>query len=616
MPDIMRSIIVPKPFLEQLTGADPLLPAGLVIIDRLEDMLTPASCTSAAVGKRQGSAEEQAALKRCPIAHRMHNTLRYCQYMQQQQHSILDRDQQGSVHASVLCDVLLSCPLLTQEDLTTTSDDRSSWEHKASNTDRTTVPPIGVSSTEQLQLQLSRAYLPLLEPMTAMGSLPLQVKPSLLYKPHLDPMSQQQQQQLVHGGRCTIDCSDSVLQHLMSRGEEEGRDALCAEIRSRIRAEKGSFPPAKKRGLGAEVLAHTQALLQAPGRHDAPSKLGSCVDNTTTTTAAAAVLGYQPATCMRSIELLSLSYAVIESMQRSSSKQFSSICDWQCAFECRAQREADLDDIAHEYQDFDVCLAHLSACALVDTTTSAAAVPKSGKHIHPDPSRSRNSSPMDAVHALVQLVRLTGLFREMDTSSSDLAELTSALGQYLLLRSPIVELHYLHGLEVLDAAAVKDVLEHRSLASALEESINRQIELYERDDDDDACDPTEQERVDARVAELEMRCAQLASSVRDEVRSSLQSIEHLRSYYKSRRKKRSSSADSSSSSSSCNSMFNLLDGNAYVATHHDPKQEVFIKRHSSDNDNNSEVRQHDALLGHHHPVDRCQPLTLSCYCSS
>lgn len=496
--------------------------------------------------------EEQAALKRCPIAHRMQNTLRYCQYSP-------GLDQQGSVHASVLCDVLLSCPLLASpatEDEDPTTDDRASCEHKS---DRTTALPIGLSPAEQLQL--SRAYLqPLLDPMTAMGSLPLQVKPSLLYKPHLDPLSQQ----LVRGGRCK---NDNVLQHLMSRVEEEGRDALCAEIKSRIKAELGSFPPAKKRGLGAEVLAYTQALLLAPGSQD-PLK-PSCVDNT-------ADLGYRPVTCMRSIELISLSYAVIESMQRSSAKQFSSICDWQCAFECRAQREADLDNIAHEYQDFDVCLAHLSAYALVDTNTAGAAAV--GKHPHyPDYSRSRNLPPMDAVHLLVQLVRLTGLFREIDTCSSDLAEITSMLGQHLLLKSPTVELHYLHGLEVLDAATVKDVLEHRSLSSALEESINRQIELYERDD---ACDRIEQERVDARVAELETRCAQLASSVLDELRSSIQSIDHLRNYYNSRRKKRSSSADTIS-------MFNLLDGNEYVATHYDPKQEVFIKKRDTDN----EVRQ-------------------------
>lgn len=572
-----------KPFLEQLSGgsgADPLLPAGLVIIDRLEDMLTPASCTSATVGvgKRQGSAEEQAALKRCPIAHRMQNTLRYCQYSP-------DLGQQcSSVHASVLCDVLLSCPLLASPAMEDpTIDDRASCEQTL---DRTTALPVGLSSAE-----------PLLDPMTAMGSLPLQVKPSLLYKPHLDPLSL-----LVRGSRSE---DDNVLQHLMSRGEDEGRDALCGEIKSRIKAENGSFPPAKKRGLGAEVLAYTQALLQAPGRDD-PSKLG-CADT--------AVLGYRPATCMRSIELISLSYAVIESMQRSSAKQFSSICDWQCAFECRAQREADLDNIAIEYQDFDVCLAHLSAAYALVNTTSAVAVPKSGKHIHPDCSRSHHAPPMDAVHALVQLVRLTGLFREIDTSSSDLSELTSALGQHLLLRAPIVELHYLHALEVLGAAAVRDVLEHRSLASALEESINRQIELYERDGGD-VCDPIEQETVDARVAELDTRCAQLASSVREEVRSSIQSIEHLRRYYNSRRKRRTSLSSSSadSSSSICSNMFNLLDGNAFVATHYDPKQEVFIKRRDNDN----EVRHDVPPLDLHRSIDRCQSLTYgpaSCYSS-
>jgi len=412
--------------------------------------------------------------------------------------------------------------------------------------------------------ELSRAYLPLLDPMTAMGSLPLQVKPSLLYKPHLDTLSQ-----LNTGSSC----KDDVLHHLMSREEEEGRDALCAEIKSRIKAEKGNFPPPKKRGLGAEVLAHTQALLQAPG-YGSPSEL-NCIDTS--------VLGYQPTTCMRSIELIALSYAVIESMQRSSAKQFSSICDWQCAFELRAQRESDLDRIAHDYRDYDVCLAHLSAYALADKTSMA--IPKSSRHLHADSSRIHSAPPMDAVHALVQLVRLTGLFREMDTSSSDLAEFTSVFAQHLLKRAPIVELHYLHGLEALDRAAVKDVIEHRSLACALEELINRQIELYERDDSD----PIEQVSVDARVVELETRCAQLESSVRDEVRRSVQSIEHLRSYYKSSRKKRSSSAVSS--------MFNLLDGNAYVATH-DPHQQVLIKRRDNDN----EVRHYI----HHHCY---QPLT-------
>ena len=298
----------------------------------------------------------------------------------------------------------------------------------------------------------------------------------------------------------------------------------------------------------------------------------------------AAVLGYQPITCMRSIELVALSYAVIESMQRSSAKQFGGICNWQCAFESRAQREADIDKLAQEYQDFDVCLAHLSAaCAWTDNAPGvSAAIRKIDKQQKGrdyslstcDPS----SAPMDALHALVQLVRLTALFREADTSSSDLTGFIGVWTQYLLQKAPEGELRYLLGLAVLDAATVRDVLQLRSEDAALEKAINRQIELYEQEE---SSDPVEQASVDSRVAALEMRCAQLGSSVRDAVRRSMQSIEHLQSYYKRNRGKRRPTAQD-------NSMFNLLDGNAFIANHcnQQKKDALVVAKH---NINNNEV---------------------------
>jgi len=139
----------------------------------------------------------------------------------------------------------------------------------------------------------------------------------------------------------------------------------------------------------------------------------------------AEALGYSSATCARNQSLLSLTLAVVEAMQRSSGKQFTSLCTWQCAYDVRSARESELDDIARKYNDFDICVAHLSTLFLPkpsqpsDGTTSGGnsavnSPPRgsaglsrvgSAKSVVSEKEASPTAGPVDVVHILIQLLR-------------------------------------------------------------------------------------------------------------------------------------------------------------------------------------------------------------------
>jgi hypothetical protein len=114
--------------------------------------------------------------------------------------------------------------------------------------------------------------------------------------------------------------------------EEEARSSLVAALRAALARHGRTEPAAKRRGLGAEVLAFAQALLGvAPGGKTAPS-LQACVAE-------------QP--------LLTLCGAVVETMQRSAKPpppssaagEAGALPAWRCGFDVRSARERALEDI-------------------------------------------------------------------------------------------------------------------------------------------------------------------------------------------------------------------------------------------------------------------------------
>jgi hypothetical protein len=99
----------------------------------------------------------------------------------------------------------------------------------------------------------------------------------------------------------------------VSEPEETARRLLCDALRERITLERGTLPPVKKRGFGAELLAFVQSLITSPGTAD------RCTLEQPQTIQAR---GFNSMICERYVSLLSLVFCAIESLQRSSSKQF------------------------------------------------------------------------------------------------------------------------------------------------------------------------------------------------------------------------------------------------------------------------------------------------------
>jgi hypothetical protein len=119
---------------------------------------------------------------------------------------------------------------------------------------------------------------------------------------------------------------------MLAGGEEAGRSALCEALRALVLQRGGTLPPPKKRGVGAEVLGLVNSLLQSSHSE------GSDV--------------------LASQGVLAWALAVIDSMQRSSTKQLhthinSALDDPQVAqeiigsiasYEIRGVRERDIID--------------------------------------------------------------------------------------------------------------------------------------------------------------------------------------------------------------------------------------------------------------------------------
>ena len=370
-----------------ITPTTPLQPAALVLVDRTEDLLSPASSGSAAT---DGASS---------LAHRILNTLNYCQY-----HSTSTETRSGSSTESMRslrCNIVLEAPILREESL---------------NNVLLQLGASGLPCTSSSTGDSGDCSKDWNTPMTALTNLPLQLNPSLI------PSSAE------------LGAGADVSRAAMVGSEEFGKTAICSALRRAISAEGGTLPPAKKRGLGAEGLALVQALIQAPGiptprsRSPGPVEAGSAQEEDWEMVQASdtyrsdlkAGLGYNYAVCMRYQNLLTLSLAVIESMQRSSGKQFAQLCAWQCAYDVRTAREIELDRTARKYQDFDICIAHLMTYFLTSkATTSTTAAVAGDQPLSPSGKAPSGKSkgavsekeapvttgPVDLVHILAQLIR-------------------------------------------------------------------------------------------------------------------------------------------------------------------------------------------------------------------
>lgn len=151
--------------------------------------------------------------------------------------------------------------------------------------------------------------------MSGLSSLAVQINPSLAaFSAYIRDSRHN------HGHSHTYGASEDdrleyarIWRAFVSEPEETARKLLCNALRDRITLERGTLPPAKKRGFGAELLAFVQSLIVSPG---------SAERGTHEPVEAIQSRGFNSIICERYAGLLSLVFCAIESLQRSSSKQF------------------------------------------------------------------------------------------------------------------------------------------------------------------------------------------------------------------------------------------------------------------------------------------------------
>lgn len=323
--------------------------AALVIIDRTEDLYTPLSCSGSH-----------------PLAHRILNTLKCYQY----------------------------------------SETVEEWNRGARNSYDISVKQLShVSAAESIAstrniLTTSKKF-PLLSPMSGVLNATFPISPSMRYNCEQDLFFQRASKseylrKLLSRDGFSIDdhMSDRTLLEVLTGSEDAGRNSLVRNLKVRIAAEKGEPPPPKKRGLGAEVLAFVQALAVSPGESDGDGQRRK---------GSSSPPAYFPRTCIQSQGMLGLALAVVESMQRSSSKQFHSLCSWQCCYDTRATREMDMQQrIQSGSCDLDVCLSLLQSQLSAKIVSQQKDAPGRGA----EKEKAVDSNVVDLIYTLTQIIRL------------------------------------------------------------------------------------------------------------------------------------------------------------------------------------------------------------------
>jgi hypothetical protein len=182
-------------------------------------------------------------------------------------------------------------------------------------------------------------------PLSAVSTLPIQLLPSISppYNSSLDPEDDESANDIFMNAVCAIN-------------EEKGKTTIYEALRKEITEHNGVLPPSKKRGIGAELLVLVGAILSTPfestGAEHAPS--------------------YNIHVAIESAGLLSWCIAIIDSMQRSSTKQLqthlSTLPDAQYLLQCLSSYEMKstrerviLTSIIQQYQ-----LSLISHSVLID----------------------------------------------------------------------------------------------------------------------------------------------------------------------------------------------------------------------------------------------------------
>lgn len=253
-----------------------------------------------------------------------------------------------------------------------------------------------MSCSQTAQQLFVRSKHPLLSPMSGVAQLPFGLSPSLRYKAANDAFFKRVStnaalaDKAVAAGYGLVEHeSDLTLNSLLSGTEETGRDSLVKNLKARIVIGNGQIPPNKKRGLGAEVLAHVQALIESPGDNQRAGKSTKCSE----------------AVCLESHGMLSLALAVVEAMQRSSSKQFHSLCKWQCSYDTRAVREEEMKQrVLAKNCEFHECLSILHS-QLLNRIQRAHQVPSDETIGEKEKEKTVDSAVVDIMHTIMQLVR-------------------------------------------------------------------------------------------------------------------------------------------------------------------------------------------------------------------
>lgn len=131
-------------------------------------------------------------------------------------------------------------------------------------------------------------------PLSAVSALPIQVTPSIA-PPFLPDASSD----------TAATATDSFMSAMFAMSEESGKTILYDELRKTVVDSQGTLPPSKKRGIGAELLGLVNAILSTPS-------------------SSSTSLPYNEELCVDSSGLLSWCLALIDSLQRSSTKQLQS----------------------------------------------------------------------------------------------------------------------------------------------------------------------------------------------------------------------------------------------------------------------------------------------------
>jgi hypothetical protein len=138
-------------------------------------------------------------------------------------------------------------------------------------------PEDGESASDPLQMN---------SPLSAVSALPIHITPSIA--PPFTPAA----------------CADDFMNAMFAMSEESGKTILYEELRKTVTEAQGTLPPSKKRGIGAELLGLVNAIISSPSSN---SLLPS--------------LSHNEELCVESSGLLSWCLALIDSLQRSSTKQ-------------------------------------------------------------------------------------------------------------------------------------------------------------------------------------------------------------------------------------------------------------------------------------------------------